>query len=167
MWVGQERVLKWGPGDGHLTGPSRAGTGAAGRPDPASSAKCPVAQGGAPRGASAQGAWEGDSLEPALIQRQTRRLGELARSSAPCPGNRVMGLPGDPPVPGMAQGMASIRNAALGAHSDIAPLDAALQTGDMEMLPDVTTALLQWCPAQEQGDPSPQLPPFPAQLHSQ
>lgn len=75
MWVGQERVLKWGPGGGRLAGPSRAGTGAAGCPDPSGSAKCPAAQGGAPRGASAQGAWEGDRLEPALIQRETRRLG--------------------------------------------------------------------------------------------
>lgn len=114
-------------------GPSRAGTGAAGHPDPAGSAKHPAARGGAPGGVSAQGAWEGDRLEPALTRRETCRLGELAHSSAPCPGNGAMGTPGGPHQ--WAPLHRGWHTAAPGARSGDALPGAALQTGDMEMPP--------------------------------
>lgn len=67
-------------------------------PRPAGSAKLLAAQGGAPLGASAQEAWEGDRLEPALVWRGTHRLGELAPGSAPCPENGAADGTRDPPA---------------------------------------------------------------------
>lgn len=87
-----------------LPGPSRAGTGAAGRPNPSDSAKSPAAREEAPGAVRAQGAWEGDRLEPALTRREKHRLGELANSGTPCPGNGAMGPSRVPLVLGWHRG---------------------------------------------------------------
>lgn len=52
---------------------------------------------------STQPGWEGDRLEPALTQREARRLGELARDGAPQPGNGAMGFSKTPVCMGTPQ----------------------------------------------------------------